>query len=136
MTGNLKEKSFKVRIYTLTFLMRGEEIYLTDVIAWFQISTLKRCMCPQHHGLGCAVGSLCLGWGSSICFFFLALHEEVSDLGWSVWRPAVTAQLKHILQFHSSQVLRPNVDAVLWKKPKLFSYDGKKSNEKTGWDCI
>ena len=29
MTGNLKEKSFKVRTYTPTLLLRGEEIYLT-----------------------------------------------------------------------------------------------------------
>ena len=29
MTGNLKEKSFMVRTYTPTLLMRGEEIYLT-----------------------------------------------------------------------------------------------------------
>ena len=29
MTGNLKEKSFKVRTHTPTLLMRGEEIYLT-----------------------------------------------------------------------------------------------------------
>ena len=28
MTGNLKEKSFKVRTCTPTLLMRGEEIYL------------------------------------------------------------------------------------------------------------
>ena len=30
MTGNLKEKSFKVRTYTPTLLIRGEEIYLTS----------------------------------------------------------------------------------------------------------
>ena len=43
MTGNLKEKSFKVRTYTPTLLMRSEEIYLTgefgrrnyEVLAWF-----------------------------------------------------------------------------------------------------
>ena len=29
MTGNLKEKIFKVRTYTPTLLLRGEEIYLT-----------------------------------------------------------------------------------------------------------
>ena len=30
MTGNLKEKSFKVRTYTPILLMKGEEIYLTS----------------------------------------------------------------------------------------------------------
>ena len=54
--------------------MRREEIYLTgefgrrneEVLAWFQITSLKRWMCPQHHERGSAVGSLPLGQGSSI----------------------------------------------------------------------
>lgn len=78
-----------------------------EVPAWFPISSLKRRMCPQHRELGSAVGSLPQGRGSRICFLLLGLRGEVSDLGWSVWRPAVTAQLKHVLQVHGSQELRP-----------------------------
>ena len=74
-------------------------------------------MCPQHCERRSAVGSLPQGQGSSICFHLLGLRGEVSDLGWSVRRPVVTAQLKHVLQVHGSQVLRPNVAAVLSKKP-------------------
>ena len=78
-----------VRTYTPTLCMRREEIYLTgefgrrneEVLAWFQFSSLKRCMCPQHCERESAVGSLCLGWGSSICFLLLGLRGEVSDLG-------------------------------------------------------
>ena len=47
------------------------------VLAWFQISTSKRCVCPAGRELGCAVDSLCLGQGSSICFFLLGMRGEV-----------------------------------------------------------
>ena len=74
-------------------------------------------MCPQHHELGSAVGSLPLGQGLSIRYLLLGLRGQVSDLGLSVQRPAMTVQLKYVLQVHGSQVLRPNIATVLLKKP-------------------
>ena len=48
MTGNLKEKSFKVRTHTPTLLMRGEEIYLTSEFGRKNFSQ-SACLVPDPY---------------------------------------------------------------------------------------